>query len=41
LPHLAGPTPAPDALASALLQAIGPESLDRLLALATGSRPRA
>jgi len=40
LPHLTGSDPEPDALASALLQAIGPEALDRLLAVATGPRQR-
>jgi dethiobiotin synthetase len=37
LPHLPGSDPDLDALASALLQAIGSEALDRLLTLATGS----
>ncbi len=44
-PHLPGPVPDPDALAAALLRAIGSEALDRLLTLATGAatgpRPRA
>jgi dethiobiotin synthetase len=44
LPHLRGSDTDPDALAAALLQSIGPEALDRLLTLATGSptssRPR-
>ena len=37
LPHLRGSELDPDALASALLQAIGSKALDRLLTLATGS----
>jgi len=44
LPHLPISNPDPDALASALYQAIGSQALDRLLTLATGSptssRPR-
>jgi dethiobiotin synthetase len=39
LPHLPGSDPDPDALASALSQAIGSEPLDRLLTLATGASP--
>jgi len=41
LPHLPGPVPDPDELAAALLRAIGPEALGRLLALAAGSRSTA
>jgi len=45
LPHLPQPATDPDALASALAQAVGSEALDRLLFIATGaptgSRPRA
>ena len=46
LPHLPAPpggdtqAPAPDALAAALVQAIGEEALARLLSLATGPAPR-
>jgi hypothetical protein len=40
MPHLPELVSDPNALASALLRAIGSEALDRLLASATGSAPR-